>query len=160
MRGSFNPDRIVNNLLCVQHTNALSVQYFILNSSVCSEKSLNSHQYSLKHCSKHASRIERFTSVGIDEKEKVQRQRIASFIGHVFQLTYAALVDKLIQQEKLNHCDGCAIQHPSQNQHSCLMMDNDDAWMYYHDEVVETNRPEFYAERYQKYMQCSRLQTR
>ena len=93
--GSFNPDRIVNNLLCVQHTSALSVQYFILNSSVCSEKSLNSHQYSLKHCSKHASRMERLTS--------------------------AALVDKLIQQENLNHCDGCAIQHPSQNQHSCLI---------------------------------------
>ena len=72
----------------------------------------------------------------IDEVEKVQRQRIASFIGHVFQLTYAALVDKLIQQEKLKHCGGCAIQHPSQNQHSCLMMDNDDAWMYYHDKVV------------------------
>ena len=92
--------------------------------------------------------------------EKVQRQRIASFIGHVFQLTYAALVDKLIQQEKLNHCDGCAIQHPSQNQHSCLMMDNDDAWKYYHNEVVEQIDAEFYAERYRKYMQCSRLQTR
>ena len=37
----------------------------------------------------------------------------------------------------VNRCHGCAIQHPSQNQHSCLMMDNDDAWMYYHDEVVE-----------------------
>ena len=61
--GSFNPDWIVNNLLCVQHTNALSVQYFILKSSVCSEKSLNSHQYSLKHCAKHASRIEHFTFV-------------------------------------------------------------------------------------------------
>ena len=73
----------------------------------------------------------------IDKVEKVQRQRIASFIGHVIQLTYAAMVDKLIQQEKLNHCHGCAIQHPSQNQHSCLVMDNDDAWMYYHDEVVE-----------------------
>ena len=73
----------------------------------------------------------------IDEVEKVQRQKIASFIGYVFQLTYAATVDKLIQQEKLNRCHGCAIQHPSQNQHSCLMMDNDDAWMYYHDEVVE-----------------------
>ena len=60
-----------------------------------------------------------------------------SLIGHVFQLTYAATVDKLIQEEKLNRCHGCAIQHPSQNQHSCLMMDNDDAWMYYHDEVVE-----------------------
>ena len=53
----------MNNVLCVQHTNSLSVQYFILKSSVCSEKSLNSHQYSLKHCSKHASRIESFTSV-------------------------------------------------------------------------------------------------
>ena len=73
----------------------------------------------------------------IDEVEKVQRQRIASFIGHVFQLTYAAMVNKLIQQEKLNHCHGCAIQHPSQNQHSCLMIDNDDTWMHYHDEVLE-----------------------
>ena len=73
----------------------------------------------------------------IDEVEKVQRQRIASFIGHVFQPNCAAMVDKIIQQQKLNHCHGCAIQHPSQNQHSCLMMDNDDAWMYYHDEVVE-----------------------
>ena len=73
----------------------------------------------------------------IDEVEKVQRQRIASCIGDVFQLTYAALIGKLIQQEKLNRCHGCAIQHPSQNQHSCLMMDNDDAWKYYHDEVVE-----------------------
>ena len=73
----------------------------------------------------------------IDEVEKIQRQRIASCIGDVFQLTYAALIGKLIQQEKLNRCHGCAIQHPSQNQHSCLMMDNDDAWKYYHDEVVE-----------------------
>ena len=55
----------------------------------------------------------------------------------MFQLTYAATVDKLIQEEKLNRCHGCAIQHPSQNQHSCLMMDNDDEWMSYHDEVVE-----------------------
>ena len=31
----------------------------------------------------------------IDEVEKVQRQKIASFIGYVFQLTYAATVDKL-----------------------------------------------------------------
>ena len=73
----------------------------------------------------------------VDEVEKVQRQRVASLIGHVFQLTYAATVDKLIQEQKLNRCHGCAIQHPSQNQHSCLVMDNDDAWIYYHDEVVE-----------------------
>ena len=34
----------------------------------------------------------------IDEVEKVQRQRIASFIGHLFQLTYAAMIHKLVQQ--------------------------------------------------------------
>ena len=43
------------------------------------------------------------TLLTIDEVEKVQCQKIASFIGHVFQLTNAALIDKLIQQEKLHH---------------------------------------------------------
>ena len=33
-----------------------------------------------------------------DKVEKVQRQRIASFIGHVFQLTYAAMIHKHVQQ--------------------------------------------------------------
>ena len=46
------------------------------------------------------------TLLTIDEVEKVQRQKIASFIGHVFQLTNAALIDKLIQQGKLHHCHG------------------------------------------------------
>ena len=46
------------------------------------------------------------TLLTIDEVEKVQCQKIASFIGHVFQLTNAALIDKLIQQEKLHHCHG------------------------------------------------------
>ena len=31
----------------------------------------------------------------VDEVEKVQRQRVASLIGHVFQLTYAATVESL-----------------------------------------------------------------
>ena len=31
-----------------------------------------------------------------DEVEKVQRQRVSNLIGHVFQLTYAAMVDKLM----------------------------------------------------------------
>ena len=66
----------------------------------------------------------------VDEVEKIQRQKIASLIGHVFQLTYAAMFDTLIQEEKLNRCNGCAIQHPSQRKHSCLMMDNEEVWMY------------------------------
>ena len=96
----------------------------------------------------------------VDEVEKVQCQRVASVIDHVFQLTYAATVDKLIQEEKLNRCHGCAIQHPSQNQHSCLMMDNDDAWKYYHDEVVEQIDLNSMLNATESIMQCSRLQTR
>ena len=39
--------------------------------------------------------------LAVDEVEQVQRQRIASFIGHMFQLTYAKMVDEPIQEEKL-----------------------------------------------------------
>ena len=75
------------------------------------------------------------TQLTVDEVEKVQRQRIASLVGHVFQLTYAAIFDFLIQKEKANRCDGCAIHHPSQRQHTCVMMDIEDSWFYYHDDV-------------------------
>ena len=75
----------------------------------------------------------------IDEVEQVQRQSIAGLIGHIFQLPYAHMVDELIQEEKLNRCHGCAIQHPSQRQHSCVMMDKEDSWLYYREDVVKKN---------------------
>ena len=73
----------------------------------------------------------------VDEVEQIQRKKVATIIGHVFQLTYAAIFDKLVQEEKVNRCRGCTIQHPSQRQHSCLMLDTDDAWFYYHDVARE-----------------------
>ena len=45
------------------------------------------------------------------------------------------MVDTLVHEEKISY--DCAIQHPSQRQHSCLMMDGKDVWTYYHDDVVE-----------------------
>ena len=73
----------------------------------------------------------------VDEVEKAQRKRVAPIIGHECQLTYSAVFDILIHEEEVNCCDGCAIHHPSQREHSFLMMYNEDAWMYYHDEVRE-----------------------
>ena len=73
----------------------------------------------------------------VDEVEQIQRKKAATIIGHVFQLTYAAFYDKLVQEEKVNRCQGCTIQHPSQRQHSCLMLDTEDAWFYYHDVAHE-----------------------
>ena len=69
----------------------------------------------------------------VDEVGQIQRKKLATIIGHVFQLTYAAYCDKLVQEEKVNRCHGCTIQHPSQRQHSCVMFDTEDAWFYYHD---------------------------
>ena len=69
--------------------------------------------------------------LAVDEVEQVQRQRIASLISHMFQQTYANMVNEVIQQEKLKRCYGCTIQHPNQRQHSCFMMDKDDSWLYY-----------------------------
>ena len=73
----------------------------------------------------------------MDEIEQIDCKKVATIIGQVFQLTYAAYCDKLVQEEKANRCHGCAIQHPSQRQHSCLMLDIEDAWFYYHDEAGE-----------------------
>ena len=47
------------------------------------------------------------------EEEIAKSQSQDCCVRHVFQLTYAAMVDKLIQQEKLNRCNDCVIQHPS-----------------------------------------------
>ena len=74
----------------------------------------------------------------VGEFETVQRQRVAGFISHVFHLTFVALFDTLItNEEKVNHCNGCAVHHPSQKHHSCPMMDSEEAWMYYRDDVLE-----------------------
>ena len=73
----------------------------------------------------------------VDEVEQIQRKKVATIIGHVFQLTYAAIFDKFVQEQKVNRCHGCTIQHPSQRQHSCLMFDIEDAWFYYHDVARE-----------------------
>ena len=37
----------------------------------------------------------------VDEVEQIQRKKVATIIGHVFQLTYAAFFDKLVQEEKI-----------------------------------------------------------
>ena len=137
MRGSFNPDRIVTIYYVFNIQTRSPFNILFLTVQFARRKVLTLTNILWNIAPNMQVEWSAWPLLTIDEVEKVQRQRIASFIGHVFQLTYAALVDKLIQQEKLNHCDGYAIEHPSQNQHSCLMMNNDDAWKYYHDEVVE-----------------------
>ena len=72
----------------------------------------------------------------IDELENVENERAVVLVGHVFQLAFAAVCDELIQQEIRENCHGCALNHPSQRQHSCLMIANEEAWFRYFDQVV------------------------
>ena len=39
--------------------------------------------------------------LNVDEVEQIKLKNVATIIGHVFQLTYGALFDKLVQGEKL-----------------------------------------------------------
>ena len=76
------------NLLCVQSKsaqilNVLHLSFVLVNL--------------LQDGSEHSCPIKHYAPANCNEVEKLQRQRIASFIGHVFQLTFAAMVDKLIQ---------------------------------------------------------------
>ena len=73
----------------------------------------------------------------IDEVDQFQRKKLPIIIGRVFQLTYAAFFDKLVQEEKLKRCRGCAIQHFNRRHHTCVILDTKDAWFNYHDEARE-----------------------
>jgi len=54
----------------------------------------------------------------VDQVEKKQQQKFVGLVARVLQLTYTAILDRLIQEEKLNGCHGSVIQHPSQREHS------------------------------------------
>ena len=77
------------------------------------------------------------SSLTIDEVQHIQRQRMISLIAHVLRPAYAAMVDTQVHEEKMSNCHGCVIEHACQRQHSCLMMDDEYAWMYYNDDVVD-----------------------
>ena len=53
-----------------------------------------------------------------------QQQKFVNLVARVLQLTYAAILDRLIQEGKLNGCHGCVTQHLSQrcpkNGQQCL----------------------------------------
>lgn len=68
-------------------------------------------------------------------KDQLSRTKVSSIICHVIELSYAAFYDKHIHEEKVADCNGCAINHPSQRQHTCIMLDNKEAWDYYHKEA-------------------------
>ena len=56
----------------------------------------------------------------VDGVEQIQRKKVATIIGHVFQLTYAAFFDKFVQEEKVNRCHAWLRYSTSQSKTALL----------------------------------------
>ena len=49
---------------------------------------------------------------------------------------YAEEIASVINQLVLENCNGCIIDHPSQRQHPCLMMESDERLSLYFDDAL------------------------
>jgi hypothetical protein len=50
---------------------------------------------------------------------------------------YAIKVASIITALVVKNCNGCIIDHPSQHQHPCLMMDSDERmWLYFDEDTI------------------------
>ena len=70
----------------------------------------------------------------IDEKFLCCRQRL---IEEKLLKCYAEEVSAIISMMVLENCEGCRVDHPSQRQHDCLMMEDDQKMWLYFDSALE-----------------------
>ena len=69
----------------------------------------------------------------VDEVSETEYQKQFSLLEAIFADAVASEINQLCQE----YCCGCKIDHPSQSQHDCLMMDEDERWeMYGFDAIV------------------------
>ena len=63
----------------------------------------------------------------VDEVSRTEYQKQFSLLEAIFANAVASEINQLCQE----YCNGCKIDHPSQRQHDCLMMDEDERWEMY-----------------------------
>ena len=73
------------------------------------------------------------TDIGNEEKFLSHRQKI---IEERLIKCYEEEIASVINQLVVEHCNGCIIDHPSQRQHPCLMMESDDRLSMYFDDAL------------------------
>ena len=65
---------------------------------------------------------------GIIEEKKIIEQRLIK--------CYAEEIASVINQLVVENCNGCIIDHPSQRQHPCLIMESDEILSMYFDDTL------------------------
>ena len=80
-------------------------------------------------------------SLRVDEVDQTEHGFLLEVIKQIIHLSYVSCCEEAIY--KVFHCEGCAIQHPSQKEHQCCMMNEEQAWNLHYDEaiqIVDSNR--------------------
>ena len=73
------------------------------------------------------------TDIGNEERFLSHRQKI---IEERLIKCYAEEIASVINQLVVENCNGCIIDHPSQRQHPCLMMESDERLSMYLDDAL------------------------
>ena len=73
------------------------------------------------------------TDIGNEELVLSHRQKV---IQEKLIKCYAEEIASGINQLVVDNCNGCIIDHPSQRQHSCLMMESDERLSLYFDDAL------------------------
>ena len=77
----------------------------------------------------HLSKLSMSTDIGNEERFLSYRQ---SVIEEKLLKCYADEISSIITNLVVENCTGCIIDHPSQRQHACLMMESDERiWLYF-----------------------------
>ena len=74
-------------------------------------------------------------ALDIDNKELFLSQR-QKRIEQKLLKSYAKEIASAISQLVVENCNGCIIDHPSQTQHECLMMERDEQLCMYFDDAL------------------------
>ena len=78
----------------------------------------------------------------VDEVEANEKPAIIALLSKVLNLCYAELIVHPIEIECILHCRGCKTHHPSQKEHNCLMMDEEEKWNLYYDRAKVHGDPD------------------
>ena len=73
------------------------------------------------------------TDIGNEERFLSHRQKI---IEERLIKCYAEEIASVINQLVVENCNGCIIDHPSQREHPCLMMESDERLSMYFDDAL------------------------
>ena len=71
------------------------------------------------------------------QKNKVLTWRTAVILEKV----YAEMMNAWVEKLRLQYCDGCKFNNPSQQRHACLMNSQEEAWNEFYDEAQQRIDP-------------------